>query len=675
MDPLLEPFTFNGLTIKNRVITTPHAPLGFNTREGLPTERYLAYLEEKAIGGFGMVMFGGSSYVAPDSVSFFESIYACNPSVVESYRELSERLHRHGAKAMVQISHLGRRADDRADPWLPTVAPSAIRERAHRAYPKVMEEFDFPRIIESYARAARYAKDGGLDGVEIAALSGHLPDSFFAPRANRRTDRYGGSVENRTRFIIEVVAAIRAEVGRDWRVGIRMPGEESSAEGLSVPECLEITGYLSATGHFDFFDVMYGSGFTHRELGQQIPSAGTPLGERLPLARAIRDAVKEPVFHAGRIADVATARYALREELVDLVGMTRASIADPHVVRKVEAGHEARIRPCVGASHCLSGNQMLCIHNPATGRESYIPQLTTPAPHRLRVVVVGGGPAGLEAARVSAERGHDVTLFEASSQVGGSVIPMTRSNRQSEKRSIVEWLSLEAKHAGAQILLNRYVDEQEVLALEPDVIIVATGGQPDLEVPDGGSGLVRSSVDVLSQAPPTDVHVVIYDGHGGEQALVVAEHLIEGDRNTVDIVTPDEALGHDIGHTILPGYKHRLLSAGVSVLADTELREVSGRPGELVVTLRNTMTDEVMHRRAGMVVVEQGTLALDDVYQALKPHSANGGAMDLEAFSRGLPQPAEAGATMPRLYRIGDAVAHRGVHTAIFDARRLCMNL
>lgn len=196
-----------------------------------------------------------------------------------------------------------------------------------------------------------------------------------------------------------------------------------------------------------------------------------------------------------------------------------------------------------------------------------------------------------------------------------------------------------------------------------------------MELPHGGGELALSSIDALSQTPPTNTSVIIYDEHGGEQALVVAEHVAEGTGNTVEIVTADEAIGHDVGHTIIPGYKRRLYSAGVTVTPDSELVSLEGKRGDLTLTLRNVMTGATQQRHSAVVVVERGMLPLDDVYHALKPLSSNGGAMDLKAFSRGLPQPHGSSDEAFRLYRVGDAVAFRGIHTAIFDARRLCMNM
>ncbi|OUZ11714.1 N-methylproline demethylase [Aeromicrobium sp. PE09-221] len=674
-DPLLQPLRLNSITLKNRIFSSAHAPAGYVGEGGVPGERYALYQEEKARGGIGLTMFGGSSAVSLDSLSHFGSINAGSDAVLPFYADVAERVHRHDSHVMVQITHIGRRGDDHSGHWLPTVGPSAIRERAHRSYPKAMEDFDFPRILEDYAAAALRAKRGGLDGVEIAGLAGHLVDQFLAPRSNQRDDMYGGSLENRARFVLEIVHAVREAVGSDFVVGIRLPGDEGVNGGIGPGEAVDIARMLTATGALDYISTVYGAGFTHRELADVMPPFGRELGAHLPVASRIKEAVDVPVFHAGRIADLATARHALREDLIDLVGMTRAHIADPHIVRKIERREEDRIRPCVGASYCLNGVDTLCLHNPSTGREATIPQLVSPtAGPRRKVVVVGGGPGGLEAARVSAERGHDVVLFEAASQVGGQVLTMSRPHRQSEKRSISEWLAAEARFAGAELRTGRYAEADDVLAESPDVVIVATGGLPDTELPEGGERFVVSTADVLNRPAPTGKDVIVYDAHGGEQAATTAEYLAEAG-NRVRMLTIDDEIGHDITHTVRPDYLRILTSNGVVTESYQELLEVRRSGGRLEARLRHTYNDIESTREADLVVVEQGTIPIDEVYAELRTKSANRGQIDLMAMADASPQPVPDPGGGFSLFRIGDAVAHRGVHAAIYDARRLCMGL
>ena len=673
-DPLLQPLQVNKLRLKNRIYSTGHAPSGY-LEAGKPGLRYELYHEEKAKGGLGLTIIGGSSNVALDSASVFDQIYAGDDEILPFYRSISDRVHRQDAAIMIQLTHLGRRSKWDVDNWLPAIGPSPVRERAHRSFPKELEHFDVDRAVAGYAAAARRAKDGGLDGIEIAAIAGHLIDQFWSPRTNHRTDQFGGSLDNRLRFANLVLVAVRETVGPDFVVGMRIPGDEGVRDGLTHADCIDIAVALAATGMVDFFSVTYGSGNTDRELAELIPVFGRPLGGALPVAGAIRTEVDIPIFHAGRIADLATARHAVQAGHVDLVGMTRAHIADPHIVAKLLAGQEHRIRPCVGATYCASRVETFCLHNPATGREGTIPQLIEHDTTRRRIVVVGGGPGGLEAARVSAERGHDVVLLEAADRLGGQLVLASRTPRHAEKAGIASWLAQEVRALGVDVRLNTFAAAADVRALEPEVVIVATGGLPNTSILESGGELLSSTWDVLAGTLRGPGHVLIYDDHGGEQALTAAERLATNGA-VVEIVTPDRLVGAEVTGTIYPDYLRALYAAGVRLTPDYELVSVCRTNGRLTVTLANAFTDETRSQDVDHVVVEHGTLPNADLYFDLVSDASNGGEMDLAAFIVGEPQ---AIVRNPhgryQLFRIGDAVAHRNVHAAILDARRLCMRL
>ena len=495
-DPLLQPFRLGHVTLRNRIFSSSHSP-AYNT-DGTPSDRYVAHHAEKAKGGIGMTMIGGSSTVSPDSPSLWGQLDYGHDAIIEPLGLMVECIHRHGAAVMTQLTHMGRRNVSNDGAWLPTIAPSPVREPMHRAWPKEMEHSDMRRVVADFASAAARAEAAGLDGIELCATS-HLLDQFWTPLVNRRTDEYGGSLENRLRFTFEVLDAIRDQVGSRMVVGIRMIGDEDQIGGLSVEESAEIAQLLAASGRLDFINIAKSSLATEDGLSRAIPPSGTPLMPYLSLAASIKEAIDLPVLHATRITDVASARHAIAAGLIDLAGMTRAHFADPHIVAKLERGEQDRIRVCVGASYCINrlhqGLDSVCIQNPATGREMSVPQLTRPGGGRPKtVVVVGAGPEGLEAARVCAERGHHVVLFEAQGRVGGQVVLAARASaRQAELAGIVGWLEAEIGHAGVELRLDTPVDASDVLAESPDVVIVATGGWPDTSFLESGADPIWST--------------------------------------------------------------------------------------------------------------------------------------------------------------------------------------
>jgi len=674
-DPLLQPYRLKHLELRNRIMSSAHEPA--YSEDGLPTDRYRLYHVEKAKGGIALTMTAGSALVAEDSPAAFGNLHAYRDEIVPWLKRLTDECHEHGAAVMIQITHLGRRTGWNKADWLPVLAPSPVREPAHRAFPKEAEDWDIDRIVAAYAAAAQRMQAAGLDGIELEAY-GHLMDGFWSPATNRRDDEYGGSLDNRLRFTHRVLDAIRGAVGRDFIVGIRMVADEDWEKGLSRDEGVEIARRLASGGQVDFLNIIRGHIETDAVLSKVIPVQGMASAPHLDFAGEVRAETKFPVFHAARIADVATARHAIAEGKLDMVGMTRAHIADPHIGLKVAEGREAEIRPCVGATYCLDriyeGHEALCIHNPATGREATVPQVIRPTDGpRRKVVVVGAGPAGLEAARVSAERGHGVTLFEAASAPGGQVRLLARMKRRAELIGIVDWRAERCAALGVDMRFNVYAEAQDVLAEEPDVVIVATGGLPNTSFLDEGEELVTTGWDILSGDVKPGGEVLLYDDNGAHPGLQAAEFIADAG-SRLELVTPERFFAVDVGGLNHVPYARCFKAHDVRITINTRLVAVRREGNKLAAVLGSDYGERTEERIVDQVVTEHGTLPLDELYFDLKPQSVNLGEVDYKALIAVRPQEV---ATNPdgkfRLFRIGDAVSSRNIHAAIYDALRLCV--
>lgn len=672
-DAILQPFKLKHLTLRNRIFSTAHAP-GF-AENGMPGERYQLYHEEKAKGGLALTMIGGSSSVSIDSPLPFNQLDISSDRVLPNLQSIADRVHKHGAKIFCQITHIGRRAAYGSHNWLPLIAPSASREIAHRSYAKEMEEWDFARVIKDFAAAAQRLKTGGLDGVEVIAAAHHLIDTFLSPVTNRRTDKYGGSLENRARFGIEVFTAIREQVGDDFIVGLRMSGDEMVKNGLDQKECIKVATLFANSGLIDYISVYQGSGDTVPALASMLPDMSYSSGHFLYLPSAIRAEVDIPIFHASTVRDVGTANRAVADGHVDMIAMTRAHVADPHIVRKMTEGRAEDIRQCVGANNCTgSPVGLLCIQNAATGRERTIPHVISKADSRKKVVIVGGGPGGLEAARVSAQRGHEVVLFEASEKLGGQINLAASVPWRASLAGIPRWLDGQIRKTGVDIRLGTPASAELVTAEGPDVVIVATGGtprRPEFE----GADLAISTWDILSGQRGVGSNVLLYDEVGVSNGMSTAEYVADRGAD-VELVLADRMAGAGMGGTNHVTFVRKLYEKNIVQTPNTELVGIYREGNDLVAVLRNFYNHAEEERLVDQVVLELGTLPNDGLYHELTARSSNLGEVDYQALIGGRPQDI---ATNPsgsfQLFRIGDAVMSRDVHAAIYDAIRVAKDL
>jgi len=644
---LFSPLQVGRLTLKNRIYSSGHAEA--MAESGRPGERLTRYHEAKARGGCALTIFGGSSSVHPSSpAAAWKQIANHDDSIIPAYRALADAVHAHGCLVFTQLTHMGRRAQADGEEADVLLAPSQIPERVHREVPHELEAEQIAELVRAFGEAARRCREGGLDGIELSMAHNHLIDQFWSPLFNQRLDDYGGSLENRMRFGFEVLEETRRCVGRDFVVGARISGDEFTRGGLSAADMAEIARRLATSGLVDFLSIIGGGAHTYELQAAAVPNMSYTTGVFLPLAAAIKQAVRGvPIFHASRIVDPAHADRTVAAGQIDVVGMTRALIADPDLPKKARDGRLDDIRTCVGANEgCIDriyqGKPVTCVQNPATGRERELADVH-PAKTPKKVVVVGGGVAGLEAARMAAVRSHRVVLFEKTAELGGQVLLAARAPARTEYAGIVRFLAAQVGKLAIDVRLAVDATASAVLAERPDTVVVATGSHPFVPPVPGSDGKhVVTDRDVLSGEAKVGANVVVVDDVHTQQALSTAELLLEQGKR-VEVISPLFYVGQDIGVTsIAPLYK-RLFTAGVVLTPGTELRAVEGS----AVIVANVYSG-VERRVEGVdtVVLSAGSRSTDSLYRALKGRVAE-------------------------LYAVGDCVAPRGVHQAILDATRV----
>ncbi len=530
MNTLLSPLVINGQTLRNRIFSTGH--MAVMLKDNLPTERMAAYHEARAKGGAGLIIIEAARAHA-SGMSGRPAIRAYEDACIPGYARVATQCQRHGTKVLAQLTHPGREMTTNADgTQAVALAPSAVPTERFHVIPREMTVAEIEDIIAGFEAAAARLRKAGLDGVEVVASHGVLASQFLNPKVNLRTDAYGGSRENRMRFLSDALRAVRRGAGPELVVGARLSIDEKEHDGLEPDEMIAVASTLTDQKLVDYLNVTAGTSAGLAGSTHIVPPMAFEAGYTAPLAATVRANVDVPVFVAGRINQPQIAENVLASGQADMCGMTRAMIADPQMPNKVAAGKLDDIRACVACNqacigHMLGGYAISCIQHPETGRELTYGTLTAAKPSK-RVLVVGGGPAGLKAAAVAGERGHAVTLLEADSMLGGQVRLAQMLPGRAEFGGVTTNLEREARAAGVDIRLNTRATAETVNTHAPDAVILATGASPRSIVLEGAEdGHVVEAWDVISGLANVGGRVAIADWRGDWIALGVAELLAQ----------------------------------------------------------------------------------------------------------------------------------------------------
>lgn len=570
---VFSPLQIADVTIPNRIVRTAHGT-------GLAGEDLFAYHEARARGGVALsiLQIAGAHPNSPTPTVPIRS--AEMPRI---YAELISRTRPYGMRLFQQISHAG--SEVPSAPGLAQWSSSAVPGILVGTVPIAMTQTMIDDAVAGYADAARVVKESGIDGVEIHAAHGYLVHQFLSPALNHREDDYGGSAENRLRFLRQILAAVRSAVSSDFPVGIRLAGDDGIPDSLLPSEVSAIAHAVESD--VDFIDLSLGS---HWHFHKMLTSMESPLGYEIPVNEPIARSLQVPTIVTGRIMTLDHAEHLLETGVADMVSMVRATIADPHLVKKARAGRDSEIRPCTGTNQgCIgqfmTAGRIACAVNASAGREAIMPEPLEPATGRL--LVIGGGLAGMEVARLGAERGYDVDLHEMRRELGGQSREASGAAARADFGVIADWLESELFRLGVSVHRGSVLDPQEIVALAPDVTVVATGSAPDREmatmmnprgpVPGADRAHVLTTWDALRRnRGPLGPRIIVYDDTGAFDALTVALRLTE-EGCAVTLVTRNAGMGAELPEpraTVVPALEI-LARTGVVTHAWYTLEEVT----------------------------------------------------------------------------------------------------
>jgi 2,4-dienoyl-CoA reductase-like NADH-dependent reductase (Old Yellow Enzyme family)/thioredoxin reductase len=641
---LFTPYTLGALTVRNRIVVPGHATL-FMPPDGLPTERMLHYWLAKARGGVGLIITHVHN-VLPRHTGAPPTAMQ-RDEVIPAYRRVVQALHAEGVKFLVQLNHTGGEGSSRPFGGV-LLAPSAVPSARAGLLPTEVETphamslEEIRTVVEAFRQAAVRARAAGFDGVEIQGEVSFLVAQFMSPLRNRRQDAYGGSLDNRLRLAREVIAAVRDGVGPDRVVGIRLSGDELIEGGLRLNDMLEIAPRLEATGQLDFIHVGAGPGAS-----AHIPPSYYKAGSFVYLTEAMRQVVRLPLICSQRINDPLLAEAVLARGVADLIAMNRAIMADPEMPKKAQEGRLEEIRHCIACNECRARSRsampIACTVNPEMGREQEMALEQARVPKRI--MIVGGGPAGLEAARVATLRGHQVSLYEKSGQLGGQTLVASQAPGREDLAEVQRYYTYQLQRLEVEVHLHSDVTADTIARVAPDAVVIATGSWPVVpDLPTSGGAQVVEARAVLAGVVPVQAgqRVVVLAGEHHMQALSTADFLAHKGCH-VEVLTAALYAGAQLEPGVLEVVYGRLLTKGVVITPLTTVEAIAGRT---VRTVHAITHQPGQHEEVDLVVAAYGGQAADALYHTAREHCGE-------------------------VHLVGDALAPRRLMDAILDGARL----